>query len=127
MAVGPVIPDHFRKATHRFGVSAKPQAMVLKRLTSMLETPMMRKLFIVVTVLICVNGSTFAAAKVTLESLIRQMTDLSLLAEFPDPPYVTRQFSSYDRRSEEPGNESWFANDDHGFMLYDGVVKEKTL
>ena len=55
------------------------------------------------------------------------MTDLSLLAEFPDPPYVTRQFSSYDRASESPGKESWFANDDHGFMLYDGVVKEKTL
>src|SRR2546425_3689380 len=68
-----------------------------------------------------------AAGKVTLESLLRQMTDLSLLAEFPDPPYVTRQFSSYDRASESPGKESWFANDDHGFMLYDGVVKEKTL
>ena len=68
-----------------------------------------------------------AAGKVTLESLLRQMTDLSLLAEFPDPPYVTRQFSSYDRASEAPGKESWFANDDHGFMLYDGVVKEKTL
>jgi hypothetical protein len=67
-----------------------------------------------------------AAGKVTLESLLRQMTDLSLLAEFPDPPYVTRQFSSYDRASEAPGHESWFANDDHGFMLYDGVVKEKT-
>jgi hypothetical protein len=67
-----------------------------------------------------------AGSKVTLESLLRQMTDLSLLAEFPDPPYVTRQFSSYDRASEAPGHESWFANDDHGFMLYDGVVKEKT-
>jgi hypothetical protein len=55
------------------------------------------------------------------------MTDLSLLAEFPDPSYVTRQFSSYDRASEVPGKDSWFANDDHGFMLYDGVVKEKTF
>jgi hypothetical protein len=68
-----------------------------------------------------------AAEKVTLENLLRQMTDLSLLAEFPDPPYVTKQFSSYDRASEAPGNPSWFANDDHGFMLYDGVVKEKTM
>src|SRR5262245_43507320 len=67
-----------------------------------------------------------AADKVTLESLLRQMTDLSLLAEFPDPPYVARQFSSYDRGSEAPGKESWFANDDRGFMLYDGVVKDKT-
>jgi hypothetical protein len=72
-------------------------------------------------------GSTaHAAGKVTLESLLRQMTDLSLLAEFPDPPYVAKQFSSYDRASEAPGKESWFANADRGFMLYDGVLKEKT-
>jgi hypothetical protein len=67
-----------------------------------------------------------AAGKVTLESLLRQMTDLSLLAEFPDPPYVAKQFSSYDRASEAPGKESWFANSDRGFTLYDGVVKEET-
>jgi hypothetical protein len=67
-----------------------------------------------------------AADKVTLEGLLRQMADLSLLTEFPDPVYVTKQFSSYDRASEAPGRESWFANADRGFMLYDGVIKEKT-
>jgi hypothetical protein len=67
-----------------------------------------------------------AAARVTLETLLRQMTDLSLLAEFPDPPYVTRQFSSYERASEKPGNAEWFANHDRGFPLYDGTIKEKT-
>ena len=67
-----------------------------------------------------------AADKVTLDDLLKQMTDLSKLAEYPDPPYVTKQFSSYDRASQTPGNESWFANADRGFMLYDGVVKEKT-
>lgn len=83
-------------------------------------------LFIILALTLFVNRA-HAAGRVTLESLLRQMTDLSQLAEFPDPPYVTRQFSSYDRASEAPGKESWFANDDHGFMLYDGVVKEKTL
>ena len=67
-----------------------------------------------------------AADKVTLDDLLQQMTDLSKLAEYPDPPYVAKQFSSYDRASEAPGKESWFANADRGFMLYDGVVKEKT-
>jgi hypothetical protein len=67
-----------------------------------------------------------ATGRVDLENLLPQMTDLSLLAEYPDPPYVTRQFSSYDRASEAPGSESWFANADRGFMLYDGVLKEKT-
>ncbi|HVS37088.1 MAG TPA: DUF2961 domain-containing protein [Gemmataceae bacterium] len=67
-----------------------------------------------------------ATDKVTLSDLLQQMTDLSQLAEYPDPPYVSRQFSSYDRASETPGNDAWFANYDRGFPLYDGVVKDKT-
>ena len=67
-----------------------------------------------------------AADKVDLENLLPQMTDLSLLSEYPDPPFVTKQFSSYDRGSEAPGKESWFANGDRGFMLYDGVLGDET-
>jgi hypothetical protein len=70
--------------------------------------------------------SAHAADKINLETLLPQMTNLSLLCEYPDPPYVTKQFSSYDRASEAPGSESWFANADRGFMLYDGVLKEET-
>src|ERR1700682_6358741 len=70
-----------------------------------------------------------AAGKVTLENLLKQMTDLSLLAEYPDPPYVAKQFSSYDRRSETPKDQdanAWYANAAHGFCLYDGVLKDET-
>src|SRR5580700_6961036 len=70
--------------------------------------------------------SVGAADKVDLSNLLPQMTDLSLLAEYPDPPFVTKQFSSYDRGSEAPGKESWFANGDCGFMLYDGVLGVET-
>jgi hypothetical protein len=89
---------------------------------------MKRTLFIVSVLtawlLLCSNLS--ASEKVTLKSLLRQMTDLSFLAQYPDPPYVTKQFSSYDRASESPANhDTWFANSDRGFMLYDGVMKEK--
>src|SRR5580704_8659075 len=69
-------------------------------------------------------ASARAADKVNLENLLPQMTDLSRLCEYPDPPYVTKQFSSYDRASEKSGVPSWFANGDHSFMLYDGVIKE---
>jgi hypothetical protein len=73
------------------------------------------------------DDSARAADRVTLDSLLRQMTDLTGLAEYPDPPYVTRQFSSYDRASQSPKDpQSWFANADRGFMLYDGVVAERT-
>ena len=48
-------------------------------------------------------NSPRAADKVSLKNLLPQMTHLSLLGEYPDPPYVTKQFSSYDRASEAPG------------------------
>ncbi len=80
----------------------------------------------VLTLLLGLLPPARAANKVTMENLLRQMTDLSLLAEYPDPPYVSRQFSSYDRASEAPGNDAWFANSDRGFMLYDGTVKQRT-
>lgn len=71
-------------------------------------------------------ASVSAAERVDLANMLPQMTDLSLLAEYPDPPFVTKQFSSYDRGSEAPGKESWFANGDRGFMLYDGVLAAET-
>jgi hypothetical protein len=81
---------------------------------------------VLVLALILCAAPARAAGKVTLESLLRQMTDLSLLAEYPDPQYFTKQFSSYERLSERPGDDAWFANHDRGFLLYDGTVKEKT-
>jgi hypothetical protein len=73
------------------------------------------------------TAPAWAAGKVTLQSLLAQMTDLSTLTEFPDPPYVCKQFSSYDRASESPADaERWFANYDRGFMLYDGILTRET-
>jgi len=72
-------------------------------------------------------GSSALAARVTLADLVQQMTDLSLLSRFPDPPYVTGQFSSFDRASVSPKDaESWFANNDRGYSLYDGIVTQET-
>jgi len=44
--------------------------------------------------------------------LLREMTDLKRLAEFPAPAYKTVQYSSYDRASRLPGGPGWFANCD---------------
>jgi hypothetical protein len=40
------------------------------------------------------------------------MTDMAGLTYFPDPPYRTVQFSSFDHRSILPGGKDWFANSD---------------
>ncbi|MEW6250163.1 MAG: glycoside hydrolase family 172 protein [Planctomycetota bacterium] len=55
---------------------------------------------------------------VTTATLLDQMTDLRGLAEFPSPAYTCRQFSSYDRKSDNPHDGwSWFANGDYNQFL----------
>jgi hypothetical protein len=59
-------------------------------------------------------------AQVTMDTLLREMTDLSRLATLPDPAYITGQFSSYDRRATDPDvqtDENWYANGDRGNHL----------
>jgi hypothetical protein len=58
------------------------------------------------------------APKVTTQSLLVEMVNLAALAEYPDPPFTCKQFSSYDRRSKTPEDrEGWFANGDCGQYL----------
>ena len=59
-----------------------------------------------------------AANEITTASLLSEMTDLKAMAEFPDPAYTCRQFSSYDRASQAPSDfQAWFANNDRGQYL----------
>ena len=51
-----------------------------------------------------------AAQPVGLESLLREMIHRDHLAQFPDPAYTCRQFSSYDRETVAPDQPGWFAN-----------------
>ncbi len=53
---------------------------------------------------------------ISMKGLLSEMTDLARMAEFPDPPYTCRQFSSYERASKSPA-ENWFANADRGQYL----------
>jgi hypothetical protein len=53
---------------------------------------------------------------ITTARLLEDMTDLAALAEFPEPAYTCKQFSSYDRASKSP-TQDWFANGDVGHYL----------
>jgi hypothetical protein len=44
--------------------------------------------------------------------LLDALTDLQALSRVAEPRFETVQFSSYDRRSDLPGGEHWFANSD---------------
>ncbi len=68
-----------------------------------------------------ISASTTRAEQpqlVTFDSLLAEMIDRAALAEFPDPPYICKQFSSYDRRSVAPNDpQAWFANADRAAQL----------
>lgn len=56
--------------------------------------------------------------EITVETLLAEMTDRTAVAQFPSPAYTCAQFSSYDRASTSPDDQStWFANGDAGHFL----------
>jgi len=75
---------------------------------------------VAVAAVLLAGGSIGARAQVTMESLLDELTDLTVLTRLPDPPYTVKQFSSYDRKSQHPDvltDEDWFANADRGQHL----------
>jgi hypothetical protein len=52
------------------------------------------------------------ARQIDLASLLEEMLDRRKIAEFPQPEFVCKQASSYNRRSKSPDNPTWFASGD---------------
>jgi hypothetical protein len=74
----------------------------------------------IVGAFICLCAGSVQAAEhtITLESLLHEMVDRDRMAIWPQPEYVSRQASSYDRRSKTPDDpEGWFANDDNSHFI----------
>jgi len=58
------------------------------------------------------------ASEITTRSLLTELTDLSAITEYPNPPFTCKQFSSYDRKSvTADDHDAWFANADCGQYL----------
>jgi len=56
---------------------------------------------------------SFAAETVTIESLLKEMTDRDAVARFPAPEFRLKQHTSYNRASVSPDDpDGWFANGD---------------
>ena len=55
--------------------------------------------------------------EISMETLLREMTDRNELARFPNPAYTCAQFSSYDRGSVAKDQPGWFANDDRSMFI----------
>ncbi len=54
---------------------------------------------------------------ITLESLLEEMVNRDCIAQLPKPAYTCRQFSSYDRNSNQPGSPTWWANWDRSYFV----------
>ena len=63
--------------------------------------------------------------KITLESLLQEMTDREALTHFPSPAYTIKQFSSYDQKSTGPDKEGWFANNDYTHFIREETNNER--
>jgi hypothetical protein len=64
--------------------------------------------------LACTGGTPAAEPSVSLLSLLREMIDPAVVARWPQPDYLCKQASSYDRRSKTPSDPAtWFANGDN--------------
>ena len=72
-------------------------------------------LILTITLLLC--GCQKEKPIVTLGSLLEEMTDRDNLSRYPEPYYVCKQFSSYDRATVAPGDMSWFANWDRSMFI----------
>lgn len=73
-------------------------------------------------VLICLLAATLfqcssAPKTITFGTLITDMTNPRLLSEYPDPGFICKQFSSYDRRTISPDQDGWFANADASWFI----------
>lgn len=66
-------------------------------------------------------GTGVSAEPIEFGGLLKQMIDRARVAEFPDPEFVCRQASSYNRRSRTPGNAEWFAG--HDFDQFYGSIE----
>ncbi len=66
----------------------------------------------VISMLCLLQVASAANCKITLQSLLREMADRDVVAQWPDPPYACRQASSYDRAKIAPDKPGWFGNND---------------
>ncbi len=70
-----------------------------------------------VEVLLPASSPSDGGDPIDLERLLGDMLGRSRIAELPEPGFVCRQASSYDRRAREPGNADWFANSDSSHFV----------
>ena len=94
-------------------VTPPPPARIHDSTFKLIPSLIIRRSSFLLTLLFCHLCVIFVRADaIDTARLLDDLTDLPRLARLPDPAYVTRQFSSYDRSAKSP-TQDWFANCDY--------------
>ncbi|MFT3933900.1 MAG: DUF2961 domain-containing protein [Chitinophagaceae bacterium] len=71
-----------------------------------------QRFFFLVGLSILLMEKAFSQSPVTVKTLLSEMTDASTVAQWPQPDFIMKQASSYDRLSVDSSKAGWFANGD---------------
>lgn len=78
---------------------------------------MKNKIFGLLCFLMFIHTPGFTQQKISVSTLLEEMTDRKRLARFPAPAYTCKQFSSYDRSMVSPEQPGWFGNADRSMFI----------
>ncbi len=73
----------------------------------------MNRIAFFLAIVFCAGLFSCTPKKVTLETLLAEMTDRTAITRLPENSFTLKQFSSYDRKSVSPDNNDWWANADY--------------
>jgi len=63
------------------------------------------------------SATAAGAETINFGGLLAEMLVRSRIAEFPEPAFVCKQASSYNRNSRQPGTPEWFSTDDYSNFI----------
>ncbi len=86
----------------------------------------MNRLYLFITISILFVLASCNSNKVSIESLLNEMTDKTAITYFPKNEYTLKQFSSYDRKTVSPENNDWWANADYTQFIREEKNEWKT-
>lgn len=64
----------------------------------------------------CGDVRALGSDGIDLADMLGKMLDRSTIAEFPEPEFICKQASSYNRKSRAPGNPDWFVGSDSSLL-----------